>query len=291
MMKFPLICLVALLTACPTPPDPNTQNNGGNQATNQNNKGPANPNTQNNGNNNGSAGSNPNPPSGDGNGGGNQAQGGEQGGAQGGAQGENSATPPPAGGNPNQDEPPGTIDERPEKYIEVEEDLAKPKAGEEEGDGSAIGMYNDLVNANNVLQTQEEIKAGEYITISGKVQCNGDKCDSDLILRVTPFAAPNEINNPISEATSQPNTDLGIFAEKKVSNTESFSILAPKNNKKVVLELLLDKDKDGKANQGESFVIYEGGGGIELSKDREGIEFNFTPKDMKAPLLGTPNQK
>ena len=281
-MKLSLLCLtVALLTGCPTPPDPNNQNNtGGNQPASQNNGSSGQNAGQNGGQNGGqNAGNPPNNPNGAGENNGN------------GEQGNNSATPPPAGGNPNQNEAPGTIEERPEKYIEVEDSLTKPNPGEEEGDGSAIGMYNDTVNANNVLQTQEEIKAGDYVEISGKVSCNGTKCDSDFILRVTPFAAPNEINNPISEATSQPATDFGIFAEKKVSNNSSFTILAPKNNKKVVLELLLDQDKDGKANQGESFVIYEGGGGIELSKNREGIEFNFTPKDMKAPLLGTPNQK
>ena len=55
------------------------------------------------------------------------------------------------------------------------------------------------------------------------------------------------------------------------------------------MELLLDQDQDGKASKGESFVIYEGGGGIELSKDQSDITFKFHPKIMTAPPAGLPN--
>ena len=46
-------------------------------------------------------------------------------------------------------------------------------------------LYNEAVNANTILQTQRKIKSGDHITITGKVQCNGDKCDTDLILRAS----------------------------------------------------------------------------------------------------------
>lgn len=274
-MKF-LLCLTALLTACPTPPE--SANTNKSESAVQNNKEQQNnPNQQNNkrsGNNNGDEKGAPPPTDGT-----NSTQG---------------DTPPPANGAPliNGEPSQNELLNGNNNIAKMEANLVKPEAGEEEGDGSAIGMYNDIVNANNVLQTQDEIKKGEHITLSGKITCNGDKCTSDLILRMTSFVMPTENNNPISqkpEKSEQPNASIEILTEKSVNNNDTFSILAPKSDQKVVLELLLDQDKNGKASQGESFVIYEGGGGIELLKDLGAIEFKFNPRDMEAPLSGGPN--
>jgi hypothetical protein len=277
-MKLQLLCLATFLTACPAPPEPTKGNHKkqSNVQDVQENKGTKNnPNQQNSG----------------GNEKGSPPENGKDG------------TPPPENGEPLQDLPPENLDENQEK-IEAAT-LVKPAEGSNDGDGSTIGVYANAAKANNVLQTQKQIEKGEYVTISGQITCEGNKCDSDFVLRLTPFMIPTKDNNPLSQmpeqaiskdTTSNPglvidtnNNDFSILTEKRVKNSKAFTILAPKSDQKIILELLLDENKDGKASDGESFVIYEGGGGIELSKDQSDISFKFHPKTMNAPPAGLPN--
>lgn len=270
-MKLQLLCFTTFLTACPAPPEPTKGNNGKTQSTVQANSGTQNnPDQQNsNGNKKGSP-----PP-------------------ENGKNGTQQEPPPPANGapaiviDPSQNLAPENINENLERIEEAT--LVKPNDGESEGDGSTIGMYSDITNANKILQTQAQVKEEEYITLSGKVTCDGDKCDTAFILRLTPFIMPTKDNNPLSEKSEPSKDSFAIVTEKRVKNNKAFTLIAPKSDKKIVLELLLDQDKDGKASQGESFVIYEGAGGIDLSKDRSDIDFKFNPKTMNAPSSGLPN--
>lgn len=272
-MKF-LLCLTTLLTACPTPPK--SANTNKSESAVQNNKG-----TQN----------NPNQQNSGGNKKGSPPENGKIG------------SPPPENGDPSK-EPPKNLDENQERIQEAT--LVKPAEGENDGDGSTIGVFfAEATIANNARQTQEQIKEVEHVTLSGKISCEGDKCDSDFILRLSPFIMPTAANNPLTRMAANSSATIGdgnpdlvidandsdiyIITEKTVNNNKAFTILAPKSDKKIILELLLDTDNDGKATNGESFVIYESGGGIEVSKDQSDITFKFHPKTMNAPPAGLPN--
>ena len=283
-MKF-LLCLTTLLTACPTPPK--SANTNKSESAVQNNKGTQNnPNQQNSG--------------------GNEKGSPPENGKIGNPPPENGkiGNPPPENGEPSKDLPPKNLDGNQERIEDAT--LVKPAEGENDGDGSTIGVFfAEATIANNARQTQEQIKEVEHVTLSGKISCEGDKCDSDFILRLSPFIMPTDANNPLTKMAANSSATIGdgnpdlvidandsdiyIITEKTVKNNKAFTILAPKSDKKVILELLLDTDNDGKATNGESFVIYEGGGGIEVSKDQSDITFKFHPKTMNAPPAGLPN--
>jgi len=272
-MKFQLLCLSFLLTACPTPPDPNqsTKNNG-----------PANVGGPNN---NGGMQNNPGAPQGSP---GNPGQ----------AQGDGKGTPPPQGeenGADNLGAPPGSADNAPSQGTMAEMERTPPEDGQAEGDGSAMFIFYGEVEEGEVRYPQSEIKDSgkDYVTLSGSISCSGEgsDCGSDMFIQVTPFQKPTEDNNPLANPEKSTVTDeelLGTITTVEVKNDSDFEILVYKGDSRVVLGLVLDANGDGKTNEGEKFVIYEGGGGISLSENKKDIQFKFSPKNMNGPI-GMPN--
>ena len=284
MTKPLLFTGLLMLMACPTPPTPNNSPNstpGSNVAPTPggNNQAP----------NNG--------PGGPGNGPGNNQGGGEQGnppGNNGGGTPEqnNEGEANNQGGNPD-GPPPGTVlaDPTPvegdEQMPPVEnEELTIPADEDIEKDGSIMGVFNDLGGQDLPPQyTQKSVAGMDHVTISGNITCKGDECDVPFILRITPSFQPTEEDGPLSENLKV--EEGGTITSASISRGGgAYSINVPKSNGRVVLELLLDADDDGKASMGEKFVIYEGGGGISIDEDHKNIDFQFSPANLKAPLGG-----
>ena len=172
-----------------------------------------------------------------------------------------------------------------EQPVEKEE-LTVPSDEDIEKDGSIMGIFNDLGGQDLPPQyTQKSVSNMEHITLSGTITCKGDECDVPFVLRITPSFQPTEDDGPLSENLKMEEGGT-ITSTNLTRGGGDYTIKVPKSNGRVVLELLLDADDDGKASMGEKFVIYEGGGGIPIDQDRSDIDFQFSPANLKAPLGG-----
>lgn len=283
MTKPLLFTGLLMLMACPTPPTPNNSPNstpGSNVAPTPggNNQAPNNgPGSNQGGGDN--AGAQGNPAGGNGGGTPGQNNGGEanQGGNN---QGGNPDGPPPGtvATGPGEGDGQGQPGDNQELTVPSDEDIEK--------DGSIMGVFNDLGGQDLPPQyTQKSVEGMDHVTISGNITCKGDECDMPFVLRITPSFQPTEEDGPLSENLKM--EEGGTITSASISRGGgSYSIKVPKSNGRVVLELLLDADDDGKASMGEKFVIYEGGGGIPIDEDRKDIDFQFAPANLKAPLGG-----
>lgn len=282
MTKPLLFTGLLLLTACPTPPTPNNSPNstpgsnaaptpGGNNGPGQNMQGQNNPGQNNNGPDNAG-----------------QENGAGPGANNGGPDNGNNGNGNNVGGNPD-GPPPGTMAQGPgegDGQPGENKELTVPSDEDIEKDGSIMGVFNDLGGQDLPPQyTQKSVEAMDHVTISGNITCKGDECDVPFVLRITPSFQPTEDDGPLSENLKI--SDGGIITSASITQGGGdYEIKVPKSNGRVVLELLLDQDDDGKASMGEKFVIYEGGGGIPIDDDRKDIDFQFAPANLKAPLGG-----
>ena len=76
----------------------------------------------------------------------------------------------------------------------------------------------------------------------------------------------------------------------KLSNPENFTVLIPKGEQPLALELILDSNKDGYPSKGEKFIIYEGiptfSDDLVPNKNISNISFNFSSDVLKETLGG-----
>ena len=124
-------------------------------------------------------------------------------------------------------------------------------------------------------KSQEDLVNEKHYTFSGTIVC--DDCSATLILRAVPFINPNE-----------PNTTTNLVTEKEVQ-VGSFSLLLPNAETAVVLELLVDKDKNGSPSAGEYFAVIDMGGTLIPTRNHKDLVLNATKRDFfePAPPPGT----
>ena len=270
MKNLLCVSLSLFLFGCPTPPDPTTNQGQQNQQGNQGNQGNQGPQNQQ----------------------GNQGPQNQQG-----NQGKNPEGPKgPQGpqGQGNQQTP-------------TQNTLLPPENDEELADGAIIGLFNATGGQEPPPRySQDAIKEKDHVTISGSIECKGEDCEKPMLVRVTPFTAPDmkdgkqknpEYDKEVVEEEPKdklPETDEliqelqdGVITSAKVESPNAFSLVTPKSNNPVVLELIIDSNGDGYPSPGEKFVIYEGGGGIIPNKDQGDVSFKFSADAVKAPLGGT----
>ena len=248
MLLRHFIPALALLVGCPSPPDDAKGGPGGggppkatSPAVNAGSGGPGG----------GPAGGAPRngPPPADGGAGAAKAEGG---GAppEGQPAGDGAAKgPPPPEGEP-QAEPavgfgPGHNDQNPGGRTVVST-VAETPNNDDDGD-----FDQDRVRA---------MDAGTFTVHRGEAKCSG--CSGDLILRALPFFAPNE---------SMPEDVPGVFTHLKLDGPGAFEIAVPDRGVPVVLELLVDKNKDGHPTKGERFAMLENRGGLLPQKPMSGL--------------------
>ena len=88
------------------------------------------------------------------------------------------------------------------------------------------------------------------------------------MLRVTKFLGAN----------AQP-SDNDLITTKTLSGIGGFTILVPKGEDPVNLELLVDKDSDGKPTRGERFAVYELKEKLP-SKNQSGISIDASEREL-----------
>jgi hypothetical protein len=106
----------------------------------------------------------------------------------------------------------------------------------------------------------------DKVTFSGTAVCDG--CTGTLILRVTTPPDPGG-----SAA------DSGFITQAVLAEAGPFSILVPKGDSSVTLELLVDADNSGGPSQGEGFAALELAGKLIPNEDRAELSLNATARD------------
>ena len=249
IQKITFLCLGLFLVACPTPPE---------QVNTQTNNGQNQPNPQGNNGNNGN-----NSP---------QGQNGQQ--NQPNPQGQNTENPPEQ--KTNDGVPP-------ENGNTVDGSLATEGSAPVPNDAVPTPVTDSLlIRVERIsslgakpLHTQEELANQKTVTFSGTIVC--DDCTDNLVLRAMYFIGPNDNHSENNLITHTPVT-IG-----------DFSILIPKSDKAVAMELLVDKNKDGLPSAGEYFAVIEQGGQLIPNMNRASLTINATEREFftPAPSPGT----
>ena len=137
-------------------------------------------------------------------------------------------------------------------------------------------------------EAQKQIRAGEYVTFRGEIICAD--CTSSLVITVAPFVPPSDEavgsgKNP-SDSDFQP-------PPYQVGGAGPFTMAVPKYAGKVVLEVLDDRDGNGRPSKGEKFTVLHEMGKLTASKNLSGLKIDFSalpsaPGGGDAPAGGPP---
>lgn len=117
--------------------------------------------------------------------------------------------------------------------------------------------------------TQASLKAGDHVTFSGTVRCEG--CAAPMVLRVLPFQPPEklQLGAPPSPLTALP-----------VPTAGPFSIAVPRGADPVVLELLIDLDQNGRPDRGERLAVVVRDGHLTPDADHAGFNIDASESDV-----------
>ena len=284
-MKTLLYTSVLLLLGCPTPPE-----NVPGATTNQG-SGQGGPNGQPPGAGGGQPGEGGQPPGGggqppggeggtpgEGGAGGTPGEGGQPPGAggtpgEGGAGGGEGGQPPGAGGTPGEGGATGEGGQPGEGGAggtPGEGDAPPENAGPVEG-SILIKVDQPPPSEQKAQYTQEDLSSKNHITLSGEAVCS---CTDALIIRINKFLGPN----------AKPSKD-DLITTKSLSGEGDFSILVPKDDNAIAIELLVDQNGDGLPSRGERFAVIEQAGKMLPSSDIPDLQLDASDRepDNQAP--------
>ncbi len=180
------------------------------------------------------------------------------------------ATPPPAQGQPGEAPPKGAGGPPPAEGGGPGEDggASPPRAQPEINPGGQSVVITltqtEPEKPDDGTQLQETIvKKGAYVTFSGVVMCSD--CEGDLLLRLRPHFTPD----------GRPTDGMPAYVTSKVLDAAGeFSMVAEKGDHALVLELLVDANKDGVGTKGERLAVLERAGGLKPNQDVSGLELD-----------------
>jgi len=129
-------------------------------------------------------------------------------------------------------------------------------------------------------EAQALVKSGDHVTFSGQVICSD--CSNALVLRVAPFVQPSEEGQEPDPVASNDEFRPPPF---QLSGAGAFSMAVPKYAGKVVLEVLDDRDGNGRPSQGEKFTVLHRQGTLTAGKNQSGLKVDFSalPSTPGAP--------
>lgn len=192
------------------------------------------------------------PPAGDGAGGAGKAPGtpGDGAGAKG---------PPPEGGEP-----------QPEPAVGF-------GPGHDDNNPGGKSIVTTVVEANTTKddgdidqETVRKMEADKFVVFRGEAKCSG--CSGDLILRAVPYFAPDG---------EPPEGVPSTLTHMKIDGPGAFEFAVPDRDVNVVIELLVDKNKDGMPSKGERFAVLENRGGFSTKKPMSGLVIDASSSAKK----------
>ncbi|MEC7988276.1 MAG: hypothetical protein VX278_24125, partial [Myxococcota bacterium] len=119
--------------------------------------------------------------------------------------------------------------------------------------------------------TQDDLKEKKHVSFKGKAVCG---CGDKLVLRVNKFLGPN----------AKPSKD-DLITTLALDSEGEYTLLLPKDDNPIAIELLVDSNGDGLPSRGERFAVIEEGGKMIPSDDREALSLDATERefDNQAP--------
>jgi hypothetical protein len=120
-------------------------------------------------------------------------------------------------------------------------------------------------------EAQVEVKAGAHVFFTGEIVCSD--CSPSLVLRVAPFVAPSE---DAAEPSDEVTDDDFQPPPYQLAGAGSFSMAVPKYAGKVVLEVLDDRDGNGRPSQGEKFTVLHRQGTLTAGENQSGLKVDFS---------------
>jgi len=120
-------------------------------------------------------------------------------------------------------------------------------------------------------EAQKQIKAGDHVTFTGEIICND--CTEALVITVAPFVQPSDDPSKIGSAPDETGFRPPPY---QVGGAGPFSMAVPKYNGKVVLEVLDDRDGNGRPSKGEKFTVLHEMGKITAGKNFSGLKIDFS---------------
>ena len=190
-------------------------------------------------------------------------------------------TPPDGGTTAGNAPNPGGSAPTPAPPVAGGADGIQPVENPDEADPDAsVGTYvvNEVfvdealsgVDQPSSEEAQAEIKKGQYVTFKGEIVC-GD-CSNALVITVAPFVPPSEdaVNG------GEPTTSDFRPPPFRVGGAGPFSMAVPVYNGKVVLEVLDDRDGNGRPSKGEKFTVLHEMGKLSGAKNQSGLKIDFS---------------
>lgn len=117
--------------------------------------------------------------------------------------------------------------------------------------------------------SQDQIKAGDHVTISGTLKC--EACTEALILRVTEVPEPAAGGEP---------TPPALVTTATVAAGD-FSVVVPKQTDKgLVVEVLADADGSGGPSEGERMVVVPLLEALMPTESRSGLSLDLTDRPI-----------
>ena len=119
-------------------------------------------------------------------------------------------------------------------------------------------------------EAQSQIKEGDHVMFTGEIVCSD--CSGTLVLRIAPFVPPSEDGQPGSQVP------LDDFRPPpfQLPGAGPFNMAVPKYDGKVVLEVLDDRDGNGRPSQGEKFTVLHRQGTLTAGKNQSGLKVDFS---------------
>jgi len=161
-------------------------------------------------------------------------------------------------------------------------DGVQPVENPDEADPDAsVGTYvvNDVRMRDDLTaddqpsseEAQAEIKRGKYVTFKGEIICRD--CSNALVITVAPFVPPGE--DSVKDGVEP---TVGDFRPPpfRVGGAGPFSMAVPLYKGKVVLEVLDDRDGNGRPSKGEKFTVLHELGKLSAAKNLSGLKIDFS---------------
>jgi len=120
-------------------------------------------------------------------------------------------------------------------------------------------------------EAQKEIKAGDHVTFKGEIIC--PDCTSALVITVAPFVPPSDKAFEAGKAPAESDFKPPPY---QVGGAGPFTMAVPKYAGQVVLEVLDDRDGNGRPSKGEKFTVLHEMGKLTAGKNMSDLKIVFS---------------
>ena len=139
-----------------------------------------------------------------------------------------------------------------------------------------------------VEDSQALVMSGDHVFFSGEILCTD--CSGSLVVKVAPFVTPDDADSEAPGAQGVPPAGDFQAPPYTMKGTGPFKMAVPKYAGKVVIEVLDDRDGNGRPSKGEKFTVLHDMGRITADRNQTGLKVDFSslPSAPGVPNGGPP---